>query len=92
MHSHAERGNDQPATMRAYTPAVTTPANAHRFPSSLTPVLTHFHDLIVPLWQGPGWNADLALPFEALDADHQPLPPSAIAPWPAPGSCTCSPA
>ena len=44
-------------------------------PSSLTPVLTHFHDLIVPLWQGPGWNADLALPFEALDADHQPLPP-----------------
>jgi mannose-6-phosphate isomerase len=41
----------------------------------LTAVLTHFHDLIVPLWQGPGWNADLALPYEALDADHRPLPP-----------------
>lgn len=41
----------------------------------LTAVLTHFNDLIVPLWQGPGWNADLALPYEALDADHRPLPP-----------------
>lgn len=41
----------------------------------LNAVLTHFNDLIVPLWQGPGWNADLALPYEALDADHRPLPP-----------------
>ncbi|SEM87994.1 mannose-6-phosphate isomerase [Pseudomonas sp. ok272] len=29
----------------------------------------------MPLWQGPGWNADMALPYEALDAEHQPLPP-----------------
>ncbi|WP_093419027.1 MULTISPECIES: AGE family epimerase/isomerase [unclassified Pseudomonas] len=35
----------------------------------------HFRDVIVPLWQGPGWNADMALPYEALDAEHQPLPP-----------------
>jgi mannose-6-phosphate isomerase len=35
----------------------------------------HFQDVIVPLWQGPGWNAELALPYEALDAGHQPLPP-----------------
>jgi mannose/cellobiose epimerase-like protein (N-acyl-D-glucosamine 2-epimerase family) len=35
----------------------------------------HFQDVIVPLWQGPGWNADMALPYEALDAEHQPLPP-----------------
>ncbi|MCP1466988.1 AGE family epimerase/isomerase [Pseudomonas sp. S3E17] len=42
---------------------------------SLNAVLTHFHTLIVPLWQGPGWNAELALPYEALDADHHPLPP-----------------
>ena len=41
----------------------------------LNAVLTHFNDLIVPLWQGPGWNAELALPYEALDADHRPLPP-----------------
>lgn len=34
----------------------------------------HFAERIVPLWQGPGWNAELALPFEALDAQHQPLP------------------
>ena len=34
----------------------------------------HFAERIVPLWQGPGWNADMALPYEALDAQHQPLP------------------
>ena len=37
-------------------------------------VQQHFLDVIVPLWQGPGWNADMALPYEALDATHQPLP------------------
>ncbi|RMQ46281.1 N-acylglucosamine 2-epimerase protein [Pseudomonas cichorii] len=35
----------------------------------------HFLKVVVPLWQGPGWNAQLALPYEALDANHQPLPP-----------------
>ncbi|MHC8303967.1 AGE family epimerase/isomerase [Pseudomonas sp. PB3P13] len=40
-----------------------------------TSVQQHFRDVIVPLWQGPGWNADMALPYEALDADHHPLPP-----------------
>jgi mannose-6-phosphate isomerase len=39
-----------------------------------TSVQQHFQDVIVPLWHGPGWNADMALPFEALDAGHQPLP------------------
>ena len=47
-------------------------------PSELTnrlaQVREHFDSRIVPLWQGPGWNADMALPFEALDADHRPLP------------------
>ncbi|NIF17996.1 AGE family epimerase/isomerase [Pantoea sp. Cy-639] len=42
------------------------------------PVLTrfrqHFAERIVPLWQGPGWNAEMALPYEALDAEHRPLP------------------
>ncbi|MET0847161.1 MAG: AGE family epimerase/isomerase [Pseudomonas sp.] len=38
-------------------------------------VQQHFQEVIVPLWQGPGWNADMALPYEALDAGHQPLPP-----------------
>ncbi|NUU34134.1 AGE family epimerase/isomerase [Pseudomonas sp. C2B4] len=38
-------------------------------------VQQHFLNVIVPLWQGPGWNADMALPYEALDAGHQPLPP-----------------
>ncbi|MFJ7314128.1 AGE family epimerase/isomerase [Pseudomonas sp. NPDC098747] len=39
-----------------------------------TAVQQHFVNVIVPLWQGPGWNADMALPYEALDAGHQPLP------------------
>ncbi|MCX2542833.1 AGE family epimerase/isomerase [Pseudomonas sp. COW5] len=38
-------------------------------------VQQHFLDVIVPLWQGSGWNADMALPYEALDAAHQPLLP-----------------
>ncbi|WP_095144767.1 AGE family epimerase/isomerase [Pseudomonas sp. Irchel s3b6] len=38
-------------------------------------VQQHFRDVIVPLWQGPGWNSDMALPYEALDAEHRPLPP-----------------
>ncbi|SEJ54011.1 AGE family epimerase/isomerase [Pseudomonas sp. NFR16] len=38
-------------------------------------VQQHFMRVVVPLWQGPGWNAEMALPFEALDAQHQPLPP-----------------
>ncbi|WP_207865617.1 AGE family epimerase/isomerase [Pseudomonas sp. 58(2021)] len=38
-------------------------------------VQQHFLNVIVPLWQGPGWNADMALPYEALDAAHQPLAP-----------------
>ena len=37
-------------------------------------VQAHFRQVIVPLWQGPGWNADMALPYEALDAQHHPLP------------------
>ena len=38
-------------------------------------VQQHFLNVIVPLWQGPGWNAEMALPYEALDGSHQPLPP-----------------
>ena len=49
------------------------------FPLELTAqfaaVQQHFRQVIVPLWQGPGWNAELALPFEALSPTHQPLPP-----------------
>jgi mannose-6-phosphate isomerase len=38
-------------------------------------VQTHFLRVIVPLWLGPGWNAQLGLPYEAVDAEHRPLPP-----------------
>ncbi|MCO8167798.1 AGE family epimerase/isomerase [Pseudomonas sp. 21LCFQ02] len=35
---------------------------------------THFLQIVVPIWLGPGWNPALALPFEAVDPAHQPLP------------------
>ncbi|MFJ3482904.1 AGE family epimerase/isomerase [Pseudomonas sp. NPDC090202] len=48
-------------------------------PSELSAVFAtvqqHFMRVIVPMWIGPGWNAEMALPFEALDSQHQPLPP-----------------
>jgi len=38
-------------------------------------VWAHFLDTIVPLWEGPGWNNALELPYEALSEGHQPLAP-----------------
>ncbi|MFK0086276.1 AGE family epimerase/isomerase [Pseudomonas sp. NPDC090755] len=43
-------------------------------PALLAEVQAHFDQRIVPLWLGPGWNADMALPFEALDEEARPLP------------------
>jgi mannose/cellobiose epimerase-like protein (N-acyl-D-glucosamine 2-epimerase family) len=43
--------------------------------AAYAPVWQHFLDGIVPLWEGPGWNVDLRLPYEALDDHHHPLPP-----------------
>ncbi len=66
------------------------------FPLELTALFAavqqHFRQVIVPLWQGPGWNAELELPYEALSPEHRPWRPSAIAPWPAPVNCIYSPA
>ncbi|MGN8112300.1 AGE family epimerase/isomerase [Paraburkholderia sp. 22098] len=35
----------------------------------------HFSGVILPMWRGPGFNAALKLPFEALDVNHRPVPP-----------------
>ncbi|MCW2268415.1 AGE family epimerase/isomerase [Pseudomonas sp. JUb96] len=43
-------------------------------PALLDRAQAHFDQRIVPLWLGPGWNADMGLPYEALDAHAQPLP------------------
>jgi mannose-6-phosphate isomerase len=56
-------------------PDVSLPAAKSELSAVFTTVQQHFMDAIVPLWQGPGWNAEMALPYEALDAQHQPLPP-----------------
>ena len=56
-------------------PPVSRSASQPELTSLFASVQQHFLDVIVPLWQGPGWNADVALPYEALDAEHQPLPP-----------------
>lgn len=51
-----------------------TPSRPCALTQRLAQVRQHFADCIVPLWQGPGWNAEMALPFESLAADHQPEP------------------
>jgi mannose-6-phosphate isomerase len=56
-------------------PPVSRSASQPELTTLFASVQQHFQDVIVPLWQGPGWNADMALPYEALDAEHQPLPP-----------------
>lgn len=56
-------------------PDVSLPAAKSELSAVFTTVQQHFMDVVVPLWQGPGWNAEMALPYEALDAQHQPLPP-----------------
>ncbi|UVJ44522.1 AGE family epimerase/isomerase [Pseudomonas sp. LS1212] len=56
-------------------PDVSSSANQPELTAVFTAVQQHFSQTIVPLWQGPGWNAELALPFEALDPGHCPLPP-----------------
>ncbi|MFJ3467349.1 AGE family epimerase/isomerase [Pseudomonas sp. NPDC090201] len=56
-------------------PDASLPAAKPELSAVFHAVQQHFMQTIVPLWQGPGWNADMALPYEALDAAHQPLPP-----------------
>jgi mannose-6-phosphate isomerase len=56
-------------------PPVSRSASQPELTALFASVQQHFQDVIVPLWQGPGWNADMALPYEALDAGHQPLTP-----------------
>ncbi|MDU8419238.1 AGE family epimerase/isomerase [Pseudomonas syringae] len=56
-------------------PHVTRSASTPELTSLFAALQQHFMQVVVPLWQGPGWNAQLALPYEALDAGDQPLPP-----------------
>ncbi|MDU8608289.1 AGE family epimerase/isomerase [Pseudomonas syringae group sp. 247E2] len=56
-------------------PHVTRSAPTPELTSVFAALQQHFLQVVVPLWQGPGWNAQLALPYEALDANDQPLPP-----------------
>jgi mannose-6-phosphate isomerase len=56
-------------------PPVSRSASQPELTALFASVQQHFLNVIVPLWQGPGWNCDMALPYEALDASHQPLLP-----------------
>jgi mannose/cellobiose epimerase-like protein (N-acyl-D-glucosamine 2-epimerase family) len=56
-------------------PDVSSSASKPELTTLFAAVQLHFQQVIVPLWQGSGWNAELALPYEAVDAQHQPLPP-----------------
>jgi mannose/cellobiose epimerase-like protein (N-acyl-D-glucosamine 2-epimerase family) len=39
-----------------------------------TPLRDHFTGIVLPMWREPGFNTSLKLPYEAIGADHQPLP------------------
>ena len=56
-------------------PDVANSAFSPELTATFAAVQQHFRQVIMPLWQGPGWNAELALPYEALSPAHQPLPP-----------------
>ncbi|MEN2395138.1 AGE family epimerase/isomerase [Pseudomonas halotolerans] len=56
-------------------PDACRPAPAPELTALFATVRQHFHEVIVPMWQGPGWNAELALPYESLDTRHTPLAP-----------------
>jgi mannose/cellobiose epimerase-like protein (N-acyl-D-glucosamine 2-epimerase family) len=56
-------------------PDVSSSASQSELTTVFATVQLHFQQVIVPLWLGPGWNPQLALPYEAVDANHQPLPP-----------------
>ena len=56
-------------------PDVASSNVAPELTATFAAVQQHFRQVIVPLWLGPGWNAELALPYEALSPAHQPLPP-----------------
>ena len=44
-------------------------------PTSAAGLREHFDRIVLPLWRGPGFNTDLRLPYEALDAaGATPLP------------------
>ncbi|WP_268799342.1 AGE family epimerase/isomerase [Pseudomonas huanghezhanensis] len=53
----------------------TAPYDKSTLHVAFTAVHQHFMQVIVPMWLRAGWNAELALPHEAVDAAHQPLPP-----------------
>ncbi|WP_248322864.1 AGE family epimerase/isomerase [Caballeronia sp. Sq4a] len=51
---------------------LTPPANLQ----SGAALRAHYANVVLPLWRGPGFNATLRLPFEAVGPDdHAPLPP-----------------
>lgn len=56
-------------------PDVSSSASKPELTTVFAAMQLHFQQVIVPLWLGPGWNAELALPYEAVDANHQPLAP-----------------
>ncbi|MEB0079351.1 AGE family epimerase/isomerase [Pseudomonas sp. CCI3.2] len=56
-------------------PDVSSSASQSEMTAVFAAIQLHFQQVIVPLWLGPGWNSQLALPYEAVDAHHQPLPP-----------------
>ncbi|MDR3380316.1 AGE family epimerase/isomerase [Cupriavidus basilensis] len=56
------------------TPPLAT-AGADSKAASFAALRAHYDTVVLPLWSGPGWNATMQLPYEALSGtDCQPLP------------------
>ena len=53
----------------------TRPADKPTLNAGFAAVRQHFMQVIVPMWLRAGWNDEMALPYEAVDAKHQPLTP-----------------
>jgi mannose/cellobiose epimerase-like protein (N-acyl-D-glucosamine 2-epimerase family) len=56
-------------------PSTKTSATATSTTALAGALRDHFTNVVLPLWRGPGFNAGLKLPYEAVSADdHRPLP------------------
>ncbi|MGV8843134.1 MAG: AGE family epimerase/isomerase [Pseudomonas sp.] len=52
-------------------------ARSPELSAAFAAVQRHFQQVVVPLWQGPGWNCALQLPYEALQAGPLDTPEAA---------------
>lgn len=66
---------ETPRLIHLTMPSTKTSATATSTTALAGALRDHFTNVVLPLWRGPGFNAGLKLPYEAVSADdHRPLP------------------